>query len=66
MLGMQIMRDRPSRTMTITHRMKIKDLLESNGMNRCRTSPTPLIPNENLKPGRRSLSGTSYYLRAPD
>ena len=31
-LGMEIMRDRPSRTMTTSHRMKIKDLLDSNGM----------------------------------
>ena len=43
-LGMEIMRDHPSRTMTITHRMKIKDLLEANGMTGCRTSPTPLVP----------------------
>ena len=48
-LGMEIMRDRPSRTMTISHRMKIKDLLDSNGMKGCRTSATPLVPKENLK-----------------
>ena len=45
-LGMEIMRDRPSRNMTISHRMKIKDLLESNRMEKCRTSPTPLVPTE--------------------
>ena len=48
-LGMEIMRDRPSRTMNISHRMKIKDLVESNGMKACRTSPTPLVPKEKLK-----------------
>ena len=48
-LGMEIVRDRPSRTMTISHRMKIKDLLESNGMDKFRTSPTPLVPKEKLK-----------------
>ena len=48
-LGIEIMRDRPSRTMTITHRMKMKDLLESNGTNGCRTSATPLAPKEKLK-----------------
>ena len=48
-LGMEIMRDRPSRTMTISHRMKNKDLLDSNGMKGCRTSPTPLVPKEKLK-----------------
>ena len=35
--------------MTISHRMKIKDLLDANGMKRCRTSPTPLVPKEKLK-----------------
>ena len=39
-LGMEIMRDRPSRTMTISHWMKIKTLLDSNGMKGCSTSPT--------------------------
>ena len=48
-LHMEIMRDRPSRTMTISHRMKIKDLLDSNGMKGCRTSPTPLVPREKPK-----------------
>ena len=48
-IGIEIMRDRPSRTMTITHRMKMKDLLESNGTNGCRTSATPLAPKEKLK-----------------
>ena len=48
-LGMKTMRDRPSRTMTISHRMKIKDLLESNGMEKCRTCPTPLVTKEKLK-----------------
>ena len=48
-LGMEIMRDRPSRTMTISHRMKNKDLLDSNGMKRCHTSPTLLVPKEKLK-----------------
>ena len=32
-LGMEIMRDRPNRTMTITQ-LKIKKLLEENGMQR--------------------------------
>ena len=48
-LGMEIMRYRPSRTMTISHRMKIKELLDSNCMNGCRASPTPLVPKEKLK-----------------
>ena len=48
-LGMEIMRDRPSQTMTISHRMKLKDLLDSNGMKGCCTSPTPLVPKEKLK-----------------
>ena len=48
-LGTEIIRDRPSLTRTIIYRMKIMDLLESNGMKGCRTSPTPLVPKENLK-----------------
>ena len=48
-LGMEIMRDRSSRAMTISHKMKIKDLLDSTGMKECRTSPTPLVPKEKLK-----------------
>ena len=48
-LGMEIMRDRSSRAITVSHRMKIKDLPESNGMKGCRTSPTPLVPKEKLK-----------------
>ena len=48
-LGMEIMRDRSSRTMTISHRIKIMDLLVSNGMKGCRTSPTTLVPKEKLK-----------------
>ena len=48
-LGIEIMRDRPSLTMTISRRMKIKQLLDSNGMKGCRTSPTPLVPKEKLK-----------------
>ena len=48
-LGMEIMRDRPCRTMTISHNMKIKDLLDANGMKGGRTSPTPLVPKEKLR-----------------
>ena len=35
--------------MAITQRMKIKNLLEANGMKGCRTSATPLAPKEKLK-----------------
>ena len=48
-LGMEVMRDRPNRSITISHRMKIKDLLETNSMKGCRTSSTPLVPKEKLK-----------------
>ena len=66
-LGMEIMRDRPSRTMNISHRMKIKDLLDSNGMKGCRTSPhTPYSKGKAEEPEGRPLSGTSNCLRAPD
>ena len=48
-LGMEIMRDRPSRTMAISNWMKIKDLLDPNGMKGFCTSPTPLVPKGKLK-----------------
>ena len=55
-LGMEIMRDRPRRTMTITHIMKIMDLLESNGMEGCQTSPIPLVPTGKLKSLKEDFS----------
>ena len=48
-LGMEILRHRKARTMTITHRRKISDLLSANSVQGCRTSPTPLVPKEKLK-----------------
>ena len=48
-LGIEILRDRKARTMTITHRKKISDLLSANSLQGCRTSPTPLVPKEKLK-----------------
>ena len=47
--GMEILRDRKARTMTITHRKKISDLRSANSMQGCSTSPTPLVPKEKLK-----------------
>ena len=47
--GMKILRDRKARTMTITHRKQMSDLLSANSMQGCRTSPTPLVPKEKLK-----------------
>ena len=55
-LDMEIMRYRPSRTITITHRMKTKNLLEGNGMKGCKTSPAPLVPKEKLKSLKEDLS----------
>ena len=48
-LGMEILRDRKARSMTITHRKKISDLLTANSMQGCRTFPTLLVPKEKLK-----------------
>ena len=48
-LGMEILRDRKARTMTITHCKKISYLLSANSMQGCRTSPTPLVQKEKLK-----------------
>ena len=70
-LGMDIMRDRRSRTQDISHRMKIKDLLESNGLKGCRTSPTPLVQKERLKsmkedpsPEPATVSEHQHYMKA--
>ena len=46
---MEILRDRKARTMTITHRKKILDLMSANSIQGCRTSPVPLVPKEKLK-----------------
>ena len=48
-LGMEILRDRKARTMTITHRKKISGLLSAKSVQGFRTSPTPLVPKEKLK-----------------
>ena len=62
-LGMEIVHDRNARTMTITHRKKISDLLSANSMQGCRTSSTPLVPKEKTeKHEGGSLSGTRNCL----
>ena len=55
-LGMEILRDRKPRTMTITHRKMIKHLLSANSMQGYRTSPTPLVPKETLKSMKKDPS----------
>ena len=42
--------------MTITHRKKISDLLSANSMQGCRTSPTPLVPEEKYKSMKEDAS----------
>jgi len=48
-LGMDILSDRKARIVTITHRLKISDLLSANSMQGCRTFPTSLVRKETLK-----------------
>ena len=55
-LGMGILRERKARTMSITHRKKISDLLSANSMQECRTSPTPLVPKEKLNSMKKDPS----------
>ena len=48
-LGMEFLRDKKARTMTITHRKKVSDLLSANSMQGRRTSSTPIVLKEKLK-----------------
>ena len=47
-LGMEVIRDRSKRKITITHRKMITDLLSLFNMSGCKRSPTPLVPKEKL------------------
>ena len=47
-LGMEVKRDWKARTLSISHKQMISDLLERNNMSACRCSPTPLVPREKI------------------
>ena len=47
-LGMEVQRDREAKTLTISHKKIITDLLDRNKMLACRGSPTPVVPRENI------------------
>ena len=47
-LGMEVKRDRVAKTLSISHKQIISDLLERNKMSGCRCSPTPLVPREKI------------------
>ena len=47
-LGMEMKRDRVAKTLSISHKQMIFDLLERNKMSGCRCSPTPLVPREKI------------------
>ena len=47
-LGMEVKRDRVAKTLSISHKQMIFDLLERNKMGGCRCSPTPLVPGEKI------------------
>ena len=47
-LGMEVKRDRKARSLSISHKQMISDLLERNKMIGCRCSATPLVPRENI------------------
>ena len=48
-LGTEIKRDRKAKTITMTQRTKISNLLEKYGMKETRSSPTPLVPRQQLR-----------------
>ena len=47
-LGMEVIRDRSKKTITITHRTMITELLSRFNMSDCKRSPTPLVPKEKI------------------
>ena len=47
-LGMEVKRDRKAKTLSMSHKQMICDLVERNNMKGCRCSPTPLVPRENI------------------
>ena len=47
-LGMEVKRDRKARTLSISHKQMISDLLERNNMKGGLCSPTPLVPREKI------------------
>ena len=48
LLGMEVKRDRKAKTLSISHKQMISDLLERNNMSGCRCSPTPLVPKAKI------------------
>ena len=48
-LGTEIVRDRAAKTITLTQKTKIQNLLEKFSMSECRKSPTPLVPRQQLR-----------------
>ena len=47
-LGMEVKRDRKAKTLSISHKQILLDLLKENNMSGCRCSPTPLVPREKI------------------
>jgi hypothetical protein len=48
-LGAEILRDRPNKTITLSQNRKILNMLDKFGMSDCKSSPTPLVPREQLR-----------------
>ena len=47
-LGMEVKRDRKKRTLNISQRQYVMDILERHGMADCRSVSTPMVPNLSL------------------
>ena len=47
-LGMEVQRDREAKTLIISHKKIITDLLDRNTSLGCHSSPTPLVPKEKI------------------
>jgi Reverse transcriptase (RNA-dependent DNA polymerase) len=48
-LGMEVTRDRANRTISLSQRQYVQDILERHGMANCRPVSTPMVPNLTLE-----------------
>ena len=48
LLGMEVKRDRKTKTLSISHKQMLSEQLDRNKLSGCRCSPTPLVPREKI------------------
>lgn len=67
-LGLEVKRDRENRTITITQRRMIQDVLERFGFDQCRPVSTPLDPGQpvDIHPHTKAIEKLNAKLNMPD